>query len=47
MSAGIHRLDVPPMTRWEQERVRQACIEEGLLDEDDLLELDDIRIFTM
>jgi hypothetical protein len=47
MSAGILRLEVPLMSPQERERIRRACIEEGLLDEDDLLELDDIRIFTI
>lgn len=46
MSAGIFRLEVPLMSPRERERIRRACIEEGLLDEDDLLELEDIRIFT-
>jgi hypothetical protein len=47
VSAGIYRLEVPDMSARERERIRRACIEEGLLDEDDLLELDDVRIFTL
>lgn len=46
MSSGIMRLEVPLMSLRERERIRRACIEEGLLDEDDMLDLDDIRIFT-
>lgn len=47
MSAGIYRLEVPQMSARERERIRQACIDEGLLDEDDLaLDFDDIRIFS-
>lgn len=47
MSADIIRLEVPLMSPQERERIRRACIEEGLLDEDDMLDLDDIRIFTL
>jgi hypothetical protein len=47
MSAGIFRLEAPAMSPRERERIRQACIEEGLLDEDDLFDFDDVRIFTI
>ncbi|MEJ7633860.1 hypothetical protein [Aeromicrobium sp.] len=46
MSAGIVRLEVPVLPPAELERIRRACIEEGLLDEGDLLDLDDWRMFT-
>lgn len=46
MSAGIMRFDLGLTSPREMERIRRACIEEGLLDEDDLLELDDFRLFT-
>jgi hypothetical protein len=45
MSAGIYRLEVT-MTAAERERIRRACIEEGLLEEDELLDLEDYRLFT-
>jgi len=47
MSAGIYRLEVPAMSPRERQRIRQACIEEGLLDEDELFDFDDLRIFTL
>ena len=46
MSAGIYRLDVPVLAPSELERIRRACIEEGLLDEGELLDLEDWRLFT-
>lgn len=46
MSAGIYRLDLPAIAPSEHERIRRACIEEGLLDEDELLDLSDWRLFT-
>lgn len=46
MTAGIYRLEVPEMTRRERERIRQMCVEEGLLDEGELLDFEDWRLFT-
>ncbi|MBP2389373.1 helix-turn-helix domain-containing protein [Aeromicrobium fastidiosum] len=52
---AIHKRDLaaqvePPYLttkQRERERIRRACIEEGLLDENDLFDFDDIRIFTV
>lgn len=47
MTAGIYRLELPSLSPLEQERIRRACVEEGLLDEDELLDLKDYRLFTV
>ena len=47
MSAGILRFEAPTMSARERERIRQVCIQEGLRDEDDRFDFDDIRIFSV
>lgn len=46
MSAGIVKLVLPVMGLAELERIRRVCIEEGLLEEGELLDLEDFRWFT-
>lgn len=46
VNAAIIGLDDRYLDRRRAEQIRQACIDEGLLDDDDLLDLDDWRLFT-
>lgn len=43
----IVRLEVSDLDPRRREQIRRACVEEGLLDEDELLDLADWRMFAM
>ena len=47
MIAGITWVPLPPVSIRELERIRRACIEEGLLEEDELLDLEDLRYLRL
>lgn len=47
MTAAIVRFELEPLSYRERERIRRACVEEGLLEEGELLDLEDYRYFTV